>query len=284
MEEENIVVVETTEDANDIVEEVAEESETTEEEKGEIVEEIELNDTSIEENEQKKSLKELLKENPKFQEEFNEMFSKRFSREKRKMESNYNPLINTLKAGGYESDNPIEIAERIKESYEAQGISIPSYDSGLSEREQKALAKVDADEVIELGEDVMRERFTELYNKPNRSKREEEEMYLIGRENSIRLAKRDLLEIGADPDKVLNDSKFKEFASKMAANVPIKDIYQLYTKVNVGQTQKIPSAGSVKNNNNSGEKFTQSKLDNMTPQELEKYWDDPEFRKIAGLN
>lgn len=283
MEEENIVVKETTEDTNDIVEEVVEEEATNEEEKEDIVDEIELNDTSIEDNEQKKSLKDLLKENPEFQDEFNEMFSKRFSREKRKLESNYNPLINTLKAGGYESDDPIEIAEKIKESYESQGISIPAYDTGLSEREQKALAKVDAEEIIELGEDVMRERFNELYYKPNRTKREEEEMYLIGKENSIRLAKRDLLELGADPDKILNDSKFKEFASKMASNVPIKDIYQLYTKVNGGHTQKVPSAGSVKNNNNNSEKFTQAKIDNMTPQDLEKYWYDPEFRKIAGL-
>lgn len=281
MEKEDIVVEEITDDTNDIVDNAVDSMDEIQEEVSNIDNDIDLTDASVD-DEPKKTLKELLKDNPEYQGEFDEIFKKRFGREKQKIESNYNPLINTLKAGGYETDNPVEIANKIRESYEAEGISIPKYETSLTEREQKALAKADAEEVIELGDEVMRERFSELYNKQTRSKREEEEMYLIGKESSTRLAKRDLLELGADPDKVLNDKKFMDFASKMAQNVPVKEIYKLYKKLNSEQTQ-VPSAGSIKDKNNNGEKFTQSKIDNMSAQELVKFWNDPEFRKIAGL-
>lgn len=283
METDNIVAEEATENTNDIVENADENIQEIQIEIDDNCEDIDLADTPIEVEEQKKTLKEILRENPEYQGEFDEIFKKRFGREKQKIESNYNPLINTLKAGGYETDNPVEIANKIRESYEEQGISIPKYETALTEREQKALAKADAEEVIELGDEVMRDRFSELYSKQDRSKREEEEMYLIGKESSTRIAKRDLLELGADPEKVLNDKKFTNFASKMAQNVPVKEIYKLYKKLNSEHTQQVPSAGSIKDSNNNGEKFTQSKIDSMSAQELIKFWNDPEFRKIAGL-
>lgn len=225
------------------------------------------------------------KENGKLftQEEVNSLMSKRVERERRKYEKEFNPLINTLKAGGFDGSNATELADMIKESYQSQGIQLPSYTDGLTEREQQALAQIDAEEIIELGENAMQERFTELYNNPNKTAREEQEMYLIGKEHSTRLAKRELLELGAEPDKVLNDNKFKEFASKWASNVPVKEIYQAYRKINDTKIQQAVTSGSVKNNDNVGETFTQSKIDQMSPQELMKYWDNPEFRKIAGL-
>lgn len=256
---------------------------------GEVIEDV-AEEAVNEEQEEKKfeftdSISDEKAQNPEklfTQEEVDLLMSKRVQRERRKFEKEFNPLINTLKAGGFDGDDPIELTNRIQESYKNQGIQLPSYTDGLTERESKALAKADADEVIELGENAMQERFTELYNKANRSIREEQEMYLIGREHSTRLAKRDLLELGAEPDKVLNDDKFKQFASKWAGNVPIKEIYQAYKKIN-NTVQQVVTSGSVKNNDNIGEKFTQSKIDQMSPQELMKYWNDPEFRKIAGL-
>ena len=108
-------------------------------------------------------------------------------------------------------------------------------------------------------------------------------MHLISQEHSKRTAKKDLLELGADPDKVLNDSKFKDFAKKWSSDVSIKEIYQAYCKLNGIPVQKPASAGSVKNNESETSKYTQAKIDNMTPEEMARAWDDPEFRKIAGL-
>jgi len=217
------------------------------------------------------------------EEEYQRAINKIIARERSKYEKQINPLINTLKAGGFEEDSIPALTNSLQKSYENQGINIPKYDQMLTEKEQKALARADAEEVIELGEEVMRQTFAELYAKQDRSVREEELMYLISKEHSKRTAKKDLLELGADPDKVLNDSKFKDFARKWSSDVSVKEIYQAYKKLNDKPVQKPASAGSVKNNESETSKFTQAKLDNMTPQEMAKLWDDPEFRKIAGL-
>lgn len=217
------------------------------------------------------------------EEEYQRAINKIIARERSRYEKQINPLINTLKAGGFEEDTLPELTNSIQKSYENQGINIPKYDQMLTEKEQKALARADAEEVIDLGEEVMKQTFSELYAKPERSVREEELMYLISQEHSKRMAKKDLLELGADPDKVLNDSKFKDFAKKWSSDVSVKEIYQAYKKLNDKPVQKPASAGSVKNNESETNKYTQAKIDNMTPEEMADAWDDPEFRKIAGL-
>lgn len=278
--EENLEVVEETIVDNDVnVGEVQEEQTSNEE-----VEEVEFTDGGSEESSEDNST-EVQVEQPKTytEEEYQRAIDKIIARERSRYEKKINPLVNTLKAGGFQADDISTLTNDIRKSYEEQGINIPKYDQMLTEKEQKALAKVDAEEVIELGEETMKQTFAELYAKPNRSVREEELMYLIHKEHSRKLAQKDLLELGADPDKVLNDSKFKEFANKWSPDVSVKEIYQAYKKLNNTPVQKPASAGSVKNNESETSKFTQAKLDNMSPQEMAKCWDDPEFRKIAGL-
>lgn len=244
---------------------------------------IELTDTSEETIEEK--MENDVVEQPKVytEEQYQKAIDKIIARERNKYDKKIAPLIHTLKAGGFENEDPTALVNELRNSYKEQGVDIPEYKDSLSEREQKALAKIDADEVIEFGEEAMKNRFAELYNKQDRTIRETEEMYLIGQEHSKKLARKDLLELGANPDKVLNDSKFKEFASKMASNVPVKEIYKMYQKINGTTVEKPASAGSVKNNENISSGFTQSKIDQMTPQEMAKYWDNPEFRKAVGL-
>ena len=244
---------------------------------------IELTDTSEETIEE--TMENDVVEQPKVytEEQYQKAIDKIIARERNKYDKKIAPLIHTLKAGGFENEDPTALVNELRNSYKEQGVDIPEYKDSLSEREQKALAKIDADEVIEFGEEAMKNRFAELYNKQDRTIRETEEMYLIGQEHSKKLARKDLLELGANPDKVLNDSKFKEFASKMASNVPVKEIYKMYQKINGTTVEKPASAGSVKNNENISSGFTQSKIDQMTPQEMAKYWDNPEFRKAVGL-
>lgn len=244
---------------------------------------VELTDSSEEIDEQ--PVESDIDEQPKVytEDQYQKAINKIIARERSRSDKKIAPLVQMLKAGGFESEDPSVLANELRDSYKEQGVDIPDYYNSLSEREQKALAKVDADEVIEIGEEAMRERFAELYNKQDRTVRETEEMYLIGQEHSKRLAKKDLLELGANPDKVLNDEEFKKFAQKFASNVSVKEIYQYYQKTNGTNVSKPASAGSVKNNESIGAKFTQSKIDQMTPQEMAKYWDDPEFRKVVGL-
>ena len=148
---------------------------------------------------------------------------------------------------------------------------MPEYSQKLPEREQKALARLDAEEVIELGEIAMQERFEQLYKKYKENKisiREQEEMHLIGKEHSIRMAKKELLSIGADPS-IVESNKFKKFAQRYADNIPIKEIYQDYKEKYGEKPTKPASAGSVKTTHS----VEQINYNNMSKKDFEKELD-----------
>lgn len=85
--------------------------------------------------------------------------------------------------------------------------------------------------------------------------------------------------------KILEDKEFRSFREQFSISTPVANIYEIYSKLNSKPIQKPASAGSAKSeNNNSGEIFSAERINNMKPEELVKYWDNPSFRKIAGLN
>lgn len=209
------------------------------------------------------------------EEEYQRAINKIIARERGNKEKEINPLLATLKAVGFDGKTPQEINQKLRQNYKDQGVEIPEYHENMSEREQKALAKLDADEVIELGEQAMQDRFGELYQKykqNNISVREQEEMNLIGKAHSIRLAKKELLSVGADPNIVESD-KFKKFAQRYADNISIKEIYEDYkTKYGVKPT-KPASAGSVKTTHSEA----QVNYNEMSNEDFEK-----ELQKVIG--
>lgn len=209
------------------------------------------------------------------EEEYQRAINKIIARERGNKEKEINPLLATLKAVGFDGKTPQEINQKLRQNYKDQGVEIPEYHENMSEREQKALAKLDADEVIELGEQAMQDRFGELYQKykqNNISVREQEEMTLIGKAHSVRLAKKELLSVGADPNIVESD-KFKKFAQRYADNIPVKEIYEDYkTKYGVKPT-KPASAGSVKTTHSEA----QVNYNEMSNEDFEK-----ELQKVLG--
>lgn len=209
------------------------------------------------------------------EEEYQKAINKIIARERGNKEKEINPLLATLKAVGFDGKTPQEVNQKLRQNYKDQGVEIPEYHENMSEREQKALAKLDADEVIELGDQAMQERFGELYQKykqNNISVREQEEMTLIGKAHSIRLAKKELLSVGADPNIVESD-KFKKFAQRYADNISIKEIYEDYkTKYGVKPT-KPASAGSVKTTHSEA----QTNYNEMSNEDFEK-----ELQKVLG--
>lgn len=209
------------------------------------------------------------------EEEYQRAINKIIARERGNKEKEINPLLATLKAVGFDGKTPQEVNQKLRQNYKDQGVEIPEYHENMSEREQKALAKLDADEVIELGDRAMQERFGELYQKykqNNISVREQEEMNLIGKAHSVRLAKKELLSVGADPNIVESD-KFKKFAQRYADNIPIKEIYEDYkTKYGVKPT-KPASAGSVRTTHSEA----QVNYNEMSNEDFEK-----ELQKVIG--
>lgn len=209
------------------------------------------------------------------EEEYQRAINKIIARERGNKEKEINPLLATLKAVGFDGKTPQEVNQKLRQNYKDQGVEIPEYHENMSEREQKALAKLDAEEVIELGDQAMQERFGELYQKykqNNISVREQEEMNLIGKAHSVRLAKKELLSVGADPNIVESD-KFKKFAQRYADNIPIKEIYEDY-KIKYGvKPTKPASAGSVRTTHSEA----QVNYNEMSNEDFEK-----ELQKVIG--
>lgn len=272
MEEEQSVVEETIVD-NDVTvgevqdEQVVEEATQTEETVNEGTS-VEFTDGASEQESLEKTFEQAKQQRTYTEEEYQRAINKIIARERGNKEKELNPLMETLKAVGFDGATPLEINEKLRKSYQEQGVELPEYQQKLSEKEQKALARIDADEVIELGEQAMQDRFGELYKKykdNNISIREQEEMELIGKEHSIRMAKKDLLSIGANPNVVESD-KFKNFAKRYANNISVKEIYEDYKEKYGDKPVKPASAGSVKTTHDE----TQTNYNNMPKEDFEK--------------
>lgn len=278
MEENQNIVEETIVDNDETVGNIETEQQEiqTEEQEGQV-EEVEVTDTDNDSTQEEQGQEPEPKSHSRMytEEEYQKAINKIIARERGNKEKEINPLLATLKAVGFDGKTPQEVNQKLRQNYKDQGVEIPEYHENMSEREQKALAKLDADEVIELGDQAMQERFGELYQKykqNNISVREQEEMNLIGKAHSIRLAKKELLSVGADPNIVESD-KFKKFAQRYADNISIKEIYEDYkTKYGVKPT-KPASAGSVKTTHSEA----QVNYNEMSNEDFEK-----ELQKVLG--
>ena len=264
MEENENIVEETIVDNDETVGNVEEEQSTPERTEDSVQEEQDVADS------EQKTHSRMYTE-----EEYQRAINKIIARERGNKEKEINPLLATLKAVGFEGNTPQEINKKLRQNYKEQGVEIPEYHENMSEREQKPLARLDADEVIELGEQAMQDRFGELYRKykeNNISIREQEEMNLIGKAHSIRLAKKELLSVGADPNVVESD-KFKKFAQRYADNIPVKEIYEDYKEKYGVKPIKPASAGSVKTTHSE----VQTNYNDMSNEDFEK-----ELQKVIG--
>ena len=275
MEENQNIVEETIVDNDETVGNIETGQEIVTEEQG--TEEVEVTDNTDDSTQEDQGQEPEQKPHSRMytEEEYQKAINKIIARERGNKEKEINPLLATLKAVGFDGKTPQEVNQKLRQNYKDQGVEIPEYHENMSEREQKALAKLDADEVIELGDQAMQERFGELYQKykqNNISVREQEEMNLIGKAHSIRLAKKELLSVGADPNIVESD-KFKKFAQRYADNISIKEIYEDYkTKYGVKPT-KPASAGSVKTTHSEA----QVNYNEMSNEDFEK-----ELQKVLG--
>lgn len=254
-------------DASKEVEEVQETTNEVEEPQRDIEKEIEEKANKIAEE---KIEARLYRDRVKRERETNEKFSK------------YQELEDILKVGLGAKDLD-DLIVKSSDFYKEQGINIPVVErrQSLNERDAVVLAKADAQDIMKCGEKEMEYEANRIANIPKekRTIRENTIFNELGRELTIRQLKNK----GYDTN-VLNDEKFKEFSSHIV-NKPITEIYDMYTKLNSKPVEKPASAGSAKNEvGKVNETFSAERINNMTPQELMKYWNNPDFRKVAGLN
>lgn len=211
----------------------------------------------------------------------------RASRERKqnKEMAKYKQLENVIKAG-LGVDNLDDAISRTSDFYKEQGINIPEYKDSFSERDEKILAKADAQEIIELGRNEMENEANRIASIPadKRTTREKTVFDTLCKE-LINMKDIDDLKAKGYKTEILSTKEFNDFRNRFNVNTPISDIYEMYSKLNVKPVEKPASAGSAKNEvGKVTETFSAERINNMTPQELIKYWNNPDFRKVAGLN
>lgn len=238
-----------------------------------IEEGIELTDTSFQ-NEEKKEVKNYTDEELEkiINDRVNSILPTKIEREKRKMEKQYQKKLSeyeetkSILSAGLGTSDISEANKKMREFYKEQGIEIPQYQKPrYSEDDEKALGELDAKKIISLGYDEMQEEANRLaeIGKDKMSSREKATFTALATELTRQKQIKELAELGVSED-IVNDSKFKEFASQFTSKTPMKNVYEMYTKIY--QTKpKYEKMGSMKNNSKDN-----TDLDYFTPEDVMK--------------
>lgn len=203
-------------------------------------------------------------------------WNKRWGQEKSKMEREFekrNELANLLmKQTG--SNN---IDDLLNTTYQEYGMERPVV---KNTRDEERLGKLDAEEILELTDELIEEEANRLAGIQNRSAREEKTFMELGKylTNKKTEAKRkqELLESGIE-ESVYNSDDFKSFMNKFNENTSLKEIGEMYSKVNTPKKKPF-SAGSLKNNQikQTADIFSPEEFNALTDADLE---DDKVYEK-----
>lgn len=254
-------------------------------------EEVEQVQTDASESVEQVQEKKVEPEKKYTQEEVDKLIDARFAREKTKHErqnEKYKELQSIMQTALGANDLD-DVIKKSKEFYKSSGIDIPEYKSSLNARDEEILANAYADEIVSTGDYREMEYEANRISKIPSDKRSVRENVMFNKlcealiENKN---KSELKQKGVDIN-ILDDQKFKEFRKKLNYNTPITEAVDMFNKINgLGEKKEKPaSAGSAKNEVPKVEDtFSIEKINNMTQKEMLKYWDNPEFRKVAGLN
>lgn len=241
-------------------------------------EEVNTTSTDDEKEEVKKTLRDLLRENPEYQEEYNSMLKTRLDREDKKHQkelSKYRDTENVLRTTLNLKDGD-DTNAKLREYYEAEGVKLPeAIKPGLSSGEIEAVAQYNAKQIIDSGFDEMKSEANRLANIGYNNLNESEKIIFNTLCEKLQYEKdrKELLQLGAKED-LLNDKNFVEFKSGFNSNKPIKDIYDMYMKLNQEKTVK-ENPGSMKNSeiNPTKDFYTMEEIEKLSDEQL----DDPKI-------
>ena len=184
--------------------------------------------------------------NAKLDEVLGKKIARKEAKIRREYERKYGNLEEVLKTGTGEEDVE-KITAVFKDHYSKRGIKFPDKPT-YNTREIEVLAKAEAEEIIRAGYDDVVEEVDRLADigAANMTDREKAVFKTLAEYRQSTDRKKELAKIGVTED-VINSQEFKDFAGKFAANVPVKDIYDIYAKT---QPKKdIKPMGSMKNTN-----------------------------------
>jgi len=263
-------------------EEIQNVEETTENVEAQTTEEIEegnseaTNEESLEKEENKPDGRFVTEE--ELNRMINDAADKRVARKMAKVErdyekelSKYRDTENVLKKTLNIQDGE-DVNTKLREYYEAEGIELPNrYEPELSAREIKALARDDAELIMDAGYEAMVNEAKRLADigYDNLNAREKEVFLTLSEKVSDEKNRKELRRLGAS-EELLKDADFIKFQKKFVSGTPMEDILSLYK----GNQHKpdVENPGSMKNNIPAQkETFTEEEISKMTSDEL----DDP---------
>ena len=167
-------------------------------------------------------------------------------RKQNKELAKYKQLESVIKAG-LGVDNLDDAISKTSSFYKEQGINIPDFKESYSERDEKILAKADAQEIIELGRSEMEAEANRIASIPadKRTIREKTIFETVCKE-LISLKDVDELKAKGYKTEILSTKEFNDFRNQFNVNIPTSKIYEMYNKINGQEVVQPKSPGSVK--------------------------------------
>lgn len=262
-------------------EEVVEEDvpETSEEETAQ--EEVVVNASQDNEEDIDKLVEE--RANKLFEEKISDRLAKDRSireRDFQKELSKYKELENIMKAG-LGVGNVDEAIAKSTEFYEEQGIEIPKFKDSYSERREQRLAKLDAQDIIDLGKEEMEMEANKLSKIPlEKMTPYQKAMFdTICSELTDIKAAEELKSKGYDTS-IMEDKDFQDFRNQFNVKTSISKIYDMYNKLNGTAVERPKSPGSAKSTTQIKqikEYYSPEDFDKLTPEDLS----NPEIMKVV---
>ena len=201
-------------------------------------------------------------------------------RKQNKELAKYKQLENVIKAG-LGVDNLDDAISKTSEFYKEQGVTIPEFKDVYSERDEKILAKADAQDIIELGKSEMEAEANRIASIPE-TKRTLREKTIFDTLCKELIGLRDMEELKSKGYKtdILQDKDFSDFRNQFNVNTPISKIYEMYNKVSGKTVEQPRSPGSAKSTTTVKqikEYYSPEDFDKLTEEEL----NDPKIMKIV---
>ncbi len=216
---------------------------------------------------------------------FEEKVKDRLARDRASQERKYNKELAKYKYlesvinAGLGVDNLDEAISKTSSFYKEQGINIPEFKDSYSERDEKVLAKADAQDIIELGRDEMEAEANRLSNIPlDKMTVRERTIFDTLCEELTNLKDIDELKAKGYKTDILETKEFNEFRNQFNYKTPISKIYEMYKKVNGQAIEQPASPGSAKTtttNNEIKDYYTPEEVSQFTDQDL----DNPKLMK-----
>lgn len=201
-------------------------------------------------------------------------------RKQNKELAKYRQLENVIKAG-LGVDNLDDAISKTSDFYKEQGITIPDFKDVYSERDERILAKADAQEIIELGKNEMEAEANRIASIPE-AKRSIREKTIFDTLCKELISLKDVEELSSKGYKtdVLETKEFSDFRNQFNVNTSISTIYEMYNKMHGQVVQQPRSPGSAKSTTQIKpikEYYSSEDFDKLTEEDLK----NPEIMKVV---